>query len=187
MTRGTCRGNSHFGGRENRPKCPCLTTFEPAPEDRFGGCVHGARAIPFRDGEVGEFADAPRREQIRRREPVDRSRGGKQPATYILVARKGVSKDGDGEAQLAKRARVFHGDRLTRRVDDHVQHIGDVAQSQRARMPITQPLLQLVPIHRTSFRRYSAVTPRDNHPPVAAPTPRAIRHLFGELQNTVNR
>lgn len=187
MTRGPCREIPLSVGGENRPKCRCLTTLERTAEERVRGGVDGAGAIPFRNGEVGEFADASRREQLGRREPVDRRRRGEQPAAYLLVARKHVAKDGDGEAELAERARVVQGDWLTRCLEDDVQHLGDIAQSQRPNVAITQPLFQLVPIHRTPPRRYSAVEPRDNHPPVAAPPPRANSAFIRDSQITVNR
>jgi len=78
-------------------------------------------------------------------------------------------------------------DRLPRRLDDHVQYLGDIAQAQRANIAITQPLLQLLPIHRTSPRRYSAVDPRDNLSPVATSAPRANSAFIRDGQIRVNK
>lgn len=165
MTRGACRGISVLGGGEKIGlNVSSLTTFEAPFEDRFRRCVLGASVIPFRDGKVGELAHTAGREQIGRREAVDRGRRGEKPAAHFVVACKDVPKDGDSEAELAERISIVEGDRLSRGLDNHVQHVGNVAQRQGTRMAITQPLLQLVPIHRTSPRCYSAVDPRDNQP-----------------------
>lgn len=147
MTRGPCRGIPVLGGGKIGRNVVCLTTFEALSEDRVRRCIHRVGPIPFRDGEVGELAHAAGREQLGRGEAVDHGGGGEKPATHFVVARKGVAKDGDGEAQLAERTRILEGDRLSRGLDDHVQHVGNVAQRQGTRIAITQPLLQIVPIH----------------------------------------
>lgn len=189
MTRGACRGDCPVGDREKTGRnVACLTMLEPPPVVRFGRRrVCRAGAIPLRDGKVGEVSHTPRREKVGRREAVHRPRRGEEPATHVLVALKSIAKHGDREAQLAERVGILEGDRLSRRVHDDVQHLGDVAQDQRATLPIAQPLFQLPPIHRTSPHRYSAVDPRDNPPPVATSASRANSAFIRDRQGRVNR